>query len=555
MNAPETLTETISRHFDDANDPAQTAMLSEQIATDPEAAISFARAARVHGMLQQSLAPAVTKSGRWKPLLWIGSAAAVVIGSFLTWKWAGPHEAPQTKVRITHITDEKDEPKETLTKTIGKVRRVKPATLSANAPDAAAKPVDLNNYFVDLDIHGMTVENALASLKAAISEVNYYQRSELERLEFSDVHHPATTISSFLPRNSTVPELWKVIKTHSFFRATPVGSSFSAFSSFEVWLPADPGVVETREFRVPPNFVSTISQVANLPQEQRATPGPLDVSSIDWKTLLGSRFGIPLVDGESVDWNPPTATMTIKADTTKLNRFASSLGILNSSQRRAGDQLHVSQLVINCAPESLPAGFDQNTGMLMDPNQFAAFKDSLADKGSDILASPQMLVRDGQRGQISVENEIPHSLGLGKQVLWVGHRSDLALKRRGELISCVGQMLVHLPPLDEQALITQSSIRKATTEFETYIPYGQTALFTIDAPGEKRILLCCLTVRKSVLFEKLKDDQLPFGTQVPGKAGFVYSPYAADAGEIDVRGLPSGTKVECPYTQKIFRVP
>jgi hypothetical protein len=48
---------------------------------------------------------------------------------------------------------------------------------------------------------------------------------------------------------------------------------------------------------------------------------------------------------------------------------------------------------------------------------------------------------------------------------------------------------------------------------------------------------------------------LPFGTPVIGKKGFVYSPYAPAQGMVDVSDIPSGTKVECPYTKKIFRVP
>ncbi len=48
---------------------------------------------------------------------------------------------------------------------------------------------------------------------------------------------------------------------------------------------------------------------------------------------------------------------------------------------------------------------------------------------------------------------------------------------------------------------------------------------------------------------------LPFGTPVIGKRGFVYSPYAPAQGMVDVSDIPSGTKVECPYTKKIFRVP
>lgn len=49
--------------------------------------------------------------------------------------------------------------------------------------------------------------------------------------------------------------------------------------------------------------------------------------------------------------------------------------------------------------------------------------------------------------------------------------------------------------------------------------------------------------------------ELPYGVPVPGKKGFVYSPYDKSAGFVDVRDISPGTKVRCPYTGKIFRVP
>lgn len=50
-------------------------------------------------------------------------------------------------------------------------------------------------------------------------------------------------------------------------------------------------------------------------------------------------------------------------------------------------------------------------------------------------------------------------------------------------------------------------------------------------------------------------NELPYGVPVPGKKGFVYSPYDKSAGFVDVRDIGPGTKVRCPYTGKIFRVP
>ena len=48
---------------------------------------------------------------------------------------------------------------------------------------------------------------------------------------------------------------------------------------------------------------------------------------------------------------------------------------------------------------------------------------------------------------------------------------------------------------------------------------------------------------------------VPYAIPVPGKQGFVTSPFAPDSGYIDVRQFPSGTDVKDPFTGKIFRTP
>ena len=45
-----------------------------------------------------------------------------------------------------------------------------------------------------------------------------------------------------------------------------------------------------------------------------------------------------------------------------------------------------------------------------------------------------------------------------------------------------------------------------------------------------------------------KGDDLPYGTPVPGKQGFVMSPFSPNSGYIDVRGFAPGTPVKDPYT-------
>lgn len=54
---------------------------------------------------------------------------------------------------------------------------------------------------------------------------------------------------------------------------------------------------------------------------------------------------------------------------------------------------------------------------------------------------------------------------------------------------------------------------------------------------------------------KGKKRDTPFGIPVPGKQGFVTSPFAPDGNYVDVHAFAPGTEVKDPYTGKIFRVP
>ena len=49
--------------------------------------------------------------------------------------------------------------------------------------------------------------------------------------------------------------------------------------------------------------------------------------------------------------------------------------------------------------------------------------------------------------------------------------------------------------------------------------------------------------------------QIPTAKPVPGKPGYVFSPFDPGGGYVDVTGYSSGQKVKDPYSGKIFLVP
>ena len=50
----------------------------------------------------------------------------------------------------------------------------------------------------------------------------------------------------------------------------------------------------------------------------------------------------------------------------------------------------------------------------------------------------------------------------------------------------------------------------------------------------------------------IEPSDLIFNTPTPG---YIRSPYAPNAGWVDVRGIKPGTEVRCPYTGRLFVVP
>ena len=82
-------------------------------------------------------------------------------------------------------------------------------------------------------------------------------------------------------------------------------------------------------------------------------------------------------------------------------------------------------------------------------------------------------------------------------------------------------------------------------------PVGQTSgKLTSAVPGQPDVRWA-----KAASVATEEKTNLTYGTPVPGKPGLVTSPFAPDAGYVQVLGFPPGTPVEDPYTGKIFLTP
>ena len=99
---------------------------------------------------------------------------------------------------------------------------------------------------------------------------------------------------------------------------------------------------------------------------------------------------------------------------------------------------------------------------------------------------------------------------------------------------------------------TNEATNSPKEESDTHAATGGTgapATAGASAPPSER------NTRTATRAASKKGDDLRYGTPVPGKKGFVTSPFSPEAGYIDVRGFAPGTPVKDPYTGKVFLTP
>ncbi len=193
------------------------------------------------------------------------------------------------------------------------------------------------------------------------------------------------------------------------------------------------------------------------------------------------------------------------------------------------------------------------TPTLTAPGFATALKTLTAKKGVDLLSSPRVIARSGQRASIEIGNGADPKARSSKFEMLPVVNSDataIALEFASRTTSLVGNHLSDGKPV-ETTRVLKTNIT---------MPIGHTHLLFGKAAENGRATL--ITVTASIVgpdgpppIKRMVPEERPSGKKIPGKPGFLTSPFAPEAGEIDVRGLPPGTEIKDPHTGKHFFVP
>jgi len=73
--------------------------------------------------------------------------------------------------------------------------------------------------------------------------------------------------------------------------------------------------------------------------------------------------------------------------------------------------------------------------------------------------------------------------------------------------------------------------------------------------GEPVVASRVVRLKPAIVGEYVPTGRVLIAVPVPGKAGYVYSPFNREAGYVDVSGLAPGSLAKDPYCGRTFRVP
>lgn len=574
-SAPAPADDLISRHFDEPLPPEEHSKLEALLASNPQAVLDFVAMARLHQGLE-AMGPPRVLAAKSPKMIWLRRAAVAGVAAALiplvVWSIFSRPKDTGSQSRIT-VSDILPQPPADSPHPEAKVpakRIVKAAGATALTPQPELEEL-LSRYYVNVSPQGLTVSQALAQLSQAVREVNFLNRPALNQLSFSVgksidpqqddpvVRTPQSapmTVKDYLENCGLYRQVTRQPGNVS-YGGDPVALSEGNASSS----------LAHKVFQVSPDFITSHGK---LNGEQFLTA----------KEVLSRFYGIELED---------TGVAIFSAEDSKLT-VSSTQDRLDLLQRRIGQnfpsvpvQIFVTTKLMTLPEDRLPIGFDRQTGMMLNDRDWQIYMRELSQmKGVNLFTAPSLISRTDQLSKVEIIREsallrkdtegriIPGEYDFFNTGLTI----PISLSFTGEVIRATGSVqynllagmvTTELPGVGQEVLagVPDDGVgHEYPTEFEIWPSDRETALFTLDVPlQEGRIAVAAITLtfvdpQGQRVEENFDSLPFPFGTPVYGKPGFVYSPYSySQAGEVNVTGIPSGTKVRCPYTKRIFRVP
>lgn len=568
-NAPPSLDDLISRHFDEALCPEDHQRLTNALDSDIQSRLDFAAAARLHAGLEAlaSPLPAVQKRhfARW---IMAGAAAVLVIGGG-TLSWNQPL---RDRIRITlQDMDAGSDGKPEKAVPPGLIKRIvkSPAALMTTGMEAVDVQNLLERYFVNVSPHGLTVPQALVQLEEAIKFENVLKRPELDQLSYSALNpvDPMAADPIVVTPQKTPLSVRNYLDSCKLFRYVlqNPGSFIDTRPDVYVLSAATTWQTEIREIKTEIREIKVSADFLTLGNFKPPYPEGNAAAAV-----LARSFGVLLSGDESATFssNPPTAT--VSALPGKLDQLQRRLD--QYAKNAFPQQIAVETRYLKLARAALPAGFEEQSGQVMTNESYSQFLAALMkDKTAVTIQVPSIIVRAGQQANVEIVRKISSTKTKADRV---GFSQDTTATLCGELIRVDG--LVKLGVLNGLALpggfdklgllAKDASVPQYfNTGYEVWLPPHSTGLFVVESPqAEGFVTLVCLSANlidpggqpadtDSTASKPISD--LPSGRPIGGKPGFVTSPWAPDWGAVDVREISSGAKVKCPFTGKPFLVP
>ena len=555
-DAPFSLDDLISRHFDEALPLAEHQRLTAALNTDFEVRLDFVEAARLHAGLD-ALAPALPPVKKRHVGGWVlaGAAAALMIGGVVLF-WKQPR-GEQARIAVEN-TDGVSDGKSEESKSSGLVRRVVKSPAVAQSPEPVNAHEFLERYYVDASPNGLTVPEALKLLEHSIKSANYFRRPELEQLAF----FAGAPVHPSLPDPIIVTSATSPMSVMQFLN--------NCIACRQV-IQQPGGAIHRGPFPVVAPSQSQPERFENDYQKALRRLSRMDA-------------------GEYGD----------------ARRYDNSL----SGRRR-----ETVSIELMTGPRSvLPSGFDENSGIVLSEQEYQAFVENVKKLPSvrrtgTMAISSEPLADSGnnsRRGsvyeRIDANDMFRRDDSLPEWVCFLNYSNRTRL---GELVCVTGKFYSmgwlpkHQIAARDQAVAErqgQGTEASKPTEYEVWLGSKSTALFALDGPVSDLVNIVCVTVRfvpfrqerfpnpidteqLAAFIQKIQEpsaeqaksdpwlefykekmqafrkDSIPMGIPIRERPGFMMSPWASGEGAVDVRELPRGAEMKCPYTGNVFLVP